>query len=169
MVAAIISIVNHHQILEATIAVTTVTIPAVGKTTVSRRIKTVTTRTIMGVEVVLEVIAAVGAVIVEVMDMEVEVEEEAVVVITVITLAEAMVEAKEEVVAVDMAIAGDTMTAPAVDTTVAVAVVVITKGATVTVVAATMAWLRKKILYLYLVWIHLSPRKKFANTLELLV
>lgn len=91
MVAAIINIVNHHQILEATIAVTTVTIPAVDKTTVNHRIKTVTTRTVTGVEVVQEIIAAV-AVTVEVTDMEVVVEEETAVVIIAIILVEAMVE-----------------------------------------------------------------------------
>ncbi|XP_043264423.1 RNA-binding protein cabeza isoform X4 [Colletes gigas] len=90
-------------------AVTTVTIPAVAQTTISRR---VTTKTVMAAAVVLEVTAAVVAVMVEIMDTGAEV---AVVIIATI-LVEAMVEAKEEVVAVDMAIVGDTMTALAVAT-----------------------------------------------------
>ena len=162
--AVIINIANHHQTLEATMAVTTVTIPAVGKTTIKPRIRTVTTKTVMVVEGVQEVIAAV-AIMAGVMDMEVEVAVVEAAEVTIVTIpAEAMVEAKEEVVAIDMAIAEDTMTALVVATTVAVAVVVITKGALVTVVVATMEWLRKRIPYLYLVWILRSPKKKFVNT-----
>nr|XP_012150939.1 PREDICTED: RNA-binding protein cabeza-like isoform X3 [Megachile rotundata] len=106
VVAVIINIVNHHQIVEAIMEVTTVTIPAVAKTTINHKIKTVTTRTVMVVEAaVLEVIAAV-AVMVETMGME---QVEAVEDITVIAPAEAMVEVKE--VVVDTEIVGDTMTA----------------------------------------------------------
>ncbi|XP_071876190.1 RNA-binding protein cabeza isoform X3 [Bombus fervidus] len=90
-------------------AVTTVTIPAVAKTTINHKIKTVT-QIVTVAEVVLEMVAV--AIIVAVMVMEVE----AVEAIIVIVLVEAMVEVKEEVVAVDMEIAGDTVTALAVAT-----------------------------------------------------
>lgn len=72
-------------------AVTTVTIPAVGKTTIKPRIPTVTTKTVMVVEGVQEVIAAV-AIMAGVMDMEVEVAVVEAAEVTIVTiLAEAMV------------------------------------------------------------------------------
>lgn len=43
------------------------------------------------------------------------------------------------------------------------------QGATVTAVVATMEWLHKKILFLYLVWILQFRKKKFVNILEPLV
>ena len=69
-------------------AVTTVTIPVVAKTTIHHKIKAVTR--LMAVEV-LEIVAA-AAIIIAVMVMEVEVEVEAVEAIAVIVLVEAMVE-----------------------------------------------------------------------------
>lgn len=68
-------------------AVTTVTIPVVAKTTINHKIKAVIR--LMAVEV-LEIVAAV--IIIAVMVMEVEVEVEAVEAIAVIVLVEAMVE-----------------------------------------------------------------------------
>lgn len=68
-------------------AVTTVTIPAVVQTTINHKVKIVTTKIVMAVEAVLEIIVAV-AIMVEIMDMEVEVEEVAIVII----LVEVMVE-----------------------------------------------------------------------------
>lgn len=68
-------------------AVTTVTIPAVAKTTIKRRIRIVTTRTVMGVEAVLEVIVAV-AITVGVMGTEVEEVEVTIVTVPVEAMAE---------------------------------------------------------------------------------
>lgn len=44
------------------------------------------------------------------------------------------------------------------------------QGASVTVTAeeVVMEWLRRKILFLYLVWIRRFPRRRYANTSELL-
>ena len=86
-VVVTINIVNHHQVVEAIMAVTTVTIPVVAKTTINHKIKAVIR--LMAVEV-LEIVAAV--IIIAVMVMEVEVEVEAVEAIAVIVLVEAMVE-----------------------------------------------------------------------------
>lgn len=68
-------------------AVTTVTIPAVVQTTINHKVKIVTTKIVMAVEAVLEIVAV--AIMVEIMGMEVEVEEVATIVII---LVEVMVE-----------------------------------------------------------------------------